>query len=253
MRRLLAAAAIAAASLLTLGPATAAPPGKDGAFNFRVGGFFPTGNSDFWDEKKNNFTLDRGDFNDGIGGVGYTASINNFFEFDVNADVYSSTVRSSDRDFVDDNGDLILHDTRLSMLPITVGFRVLPAGRYARRGRDGRRYVRRPVPYFGAGVGMTYWEYEEKGDFVFLDPATPSGVSISFDRLKDTGLEFEKHLKVGIEFPIAPEWNVTLEVRRSWAEAKLGDTFPSTALSTNDPRELDLGGASVYLGASLRF
>jgi len=253
MRRYLAAAAFAAASLLTLGPAMAAPPGEDGAFNFRVGGFFPTGNSDFWDEKENNFTLDHSDFNGGIAGVGYTASVNNYFEFDVNADVFGSTHRSSDKDFVDDNGDLILHDTTLSILPITVGFRVLPIGRYSRRGAEGRRYVRRPVPYFGAGVGMAYWEYEEKGDFVFLDPAAPTGVSISYDRIKDTGLEFEKHAKVGIEFPIAPEWNVTLEVRRSWAEAKLGEAFPSTALSTSDPRELDLGGASVYLGASLRF
>jgi len=253
MRGFLAAAAFVAATLLTLDPNMAAPPGQDGGFNFRVGGFFPTGNSDFWEEKENNFTLDHSDFNSGVAGVGYTASISNYFEFDVNADVYGSTRRSSDRDFVDENGDLILHDTRLTILPVTLGFRVLPVGRYARRGPEGRRYVRRPVPYFGAGVGMTYWEYEEKGDFVFPDAAAPSGVSISFDRLKDSGLEFEKHVNVGIEFPIAPEWNVTVEVRRSWAEAKLSDAFPSTALSTSDPRELDLGGASVYLGASLRF
>ena len=251
MRRLLAAAAISAASLLTPGPAIAAPPGQDGAFNFRFGGFFPTGNSDFWDQNENKFTLDHSDFNDGIGGVGYTASINNYFEFDVNADVYSSTVRSSHRDFVDVNGDLILHDTRLSMVPITVGFRVLPVGRYARRGAEGRRYVRRPVPYFGAGVGMTYWEYEEKGDFVFDDPAGPT---IFFDRLKDSGLEFEKHLLAGVEFPVAPEWNITLEVRRTWAEATPSDAFPSLASSPPDPGgKLDLGGASVYLGASLRF
>ena len=251
MRRLFAAAALAAASLLTWGPATAAPSGQDGAFNFRFGGFFPTANSDFWDQNENKFTLDHSDFNGGIGGVGYTASINNYFEFDVNADFYDKSSRSAHRGFVDVNGDLILHDSRLSILPVTVGFRVLPVGRYGRRGAEGRHYVRRPVPYFGAGIGMAYWELEEQGDFVFDDPAGPT---ILFDRLKDSGLEFEKHLLVGIEFPVAPEWNVTLEVRRSWAEATPSDAFPSLASSPPDPGgKMDLGGASVYLGASMRF
>jgi hypothetical protein len=251
MRRLIATAAIAAASLLALNTSSAAPPGRDGAFNFRFGAFVPTGNIDFWQENEKKFTLDHSDFNAGIGGVGYTASIGNYVEFDVNADYYNKSIRSAHREFVDENGDLILHDSRLSILPVTVGFRVLPAGRYARRGAEGRRYVRRPVPYFGAGIGMAYWEYEEMGDFVFDDPTGPT---IFFDRLKDSGLEFEKHVLVGIEFPVAPEWNITLEVRKSWAEATPSDAFPSLTSSPPDPGgKLDLGGASAYVGASLRF
>lgn len=252
MRRVLSAAAIATATLIATG-AVAAPPGRDGAFNFRAGGFFPAAHSNFWDEKRDNFTLDRSDLNGGIGGVGYTAAMGNYVEFDVNADFYSASARSSDADFLDENDDLILHDTTLSIVPVTVGFRVLPAGRYARRGEGRRHYVRRPVPYIGAGIGMAYWQYEEQGDFVFADATAPSGFSIFYDRLKDSGIEFEKHVKVGIEFPIAPEWNVTLEIRRSWAEATLSELFPSAALTVDDPRELDLGGASVLLGASLRF
>jgi len=252
MRRYLPAAATVVAALLSLG-AAAAPPGQDGGFNFRAGGYFPAGSSDFWEEKENDFTLDHSDLNGLAGGVGYTASINNYFEFDVNADIYAASSRSSDADFVDQNGDLILHDTRLSILPVTVGFRVLPAGRFARRGAEGHRYVRRPVPYLGAGVGMSYWQYEEEGDFVFLDASSPSGVSVFYDRHKDTGLEFEKHAEIGIEFPIAPDWNITFEVRRSWAEASLSDVFPSAALTVDDPRKLDLGGVFVFMGASLRF
>jgi hypothetical protein len=242
MRRFLAAVAIAAAPLLTLGLAMAAPPGQEGGFNFRFGGFFPSGSSEFWRTNEAAFTLDHSDFNGPTGGVGYTASINNYFEFDVNADFYYGSSRSADRTFVDQDGFPILHDSRLGIYPVTVGFRVLPAGRYGRRGAEGRHYVRRPVPYIGAGIGMAYWQYEEEGDFVASDN------SIFYDRLTDSGLEFEKHAMLGIEFPVAPEWNITLEVRQSWAEAT-----PSGAFTVVNPGALDLGGTSLFVGGSLRF
>jgi len=241
MRRFLPVAAIAAATLLSAA-AAAAPPGDGGGFNFRAGGYFPSGDSDFWDANEAAFTLDKSDFNGLMGGVGYTASITNYFEFDVNADFYAASARSADRQFTDQFGNPILHDTRLSIVPVTVGFRVLPAGRYARRGPEGKHYVRRPVPYFGGGIGMAYWQYEEEGDFVASD------LSIVYDRLKDSGLEFEKHANIGIEFPVAPEWNITFEIRRSWVDATPGGEF-----ATVNPGKLDLGGAAVFLGASMRF
>jgi hypothetical protein len=242
MRRLLAAIAIAAAPLLAWGPGMAAPPGQVGAFNFRFGGFFPSANSDFWKANEAAFTLDDSDFIGPSGGVGYTGSIANYFEFDVNADFYYGSTRSADRTFVDQDGFPILHDSRLAIFPVTVGFRVLPAGRYGRRGAEGQHYVRRPVPYFGAGIGMAYWQYEEEGDFVASDN------SIFYDRLKDTGIEFEKYAMLGIEFPVAPEWNLTFEVRQSWAEATPGGAF-----AVVNPGELDLGGTSIFLGGSVRF
>lgn len=250
MRALLAAAAIAV-SLLTTSFAGAAPPGQGGGFDFRAGAFLPAGHSDFWDEKENNFTLDHSDMDGLTGSIGYVASINNYVEFDVDAGFYAAEERSSDRDFTDTFGNEIFHDTRLATFPVTVSVRVLPAGRFARRGADGSHYVRRPVPYLGAGVGLSYWRYEEEGDFVF-DSAL--GPVVDFDRLQDDGVEFETHVKAGLEFPIAPSWNLTLEVRRSWAEATLDQSFPSEALSAAPvPRDLDLGGFSVLLGASMRF
>jgi len=247
------AASIVAATLLAVGSAAAAPPGRDGAFNFRFGGFLPSGSSDFWETQEDFYTLDHSDFNSVTGGVGYTASIGNHFEFDVDADFYAASTRASDRDFVDQDGYPIFHDSRLTSFPVTVGFRVLPAGRFARRGPEGKHYVRRPVPYFGAGIGMAYWQYEEEGDFVFEDPTVPEQVSIFYDRHTDSGLELLWYAMLGIEFPVAPRWNITVEVRQSWAEASLDGSFPSTALSITDPRQLDLGGTSVFVGGSLRF
>ena len=242
MKRFLAVGTLLAATLLPITPAAAEPPGREGAFNFHFGGYFPKGGGDFWDANEAAFTLDHSDFNGLSGGVGYTASINNYIEFDFDATLYGASNTSADRNFVDQNGFAILHDSRLSMYPVTVSFRVLPAGRFGKRGTDGTHYVRRPVPYLGFGIGGEYWQYEEEGDFVASD------LSVVYDRFIASGVAFEKHAMVGIEFPVAPAWNITFEVRQSWAEATPGGAF-----AVVNPGRLDLGGTSVMLGGSLRF
>jgi hypothetical protein len=98
------------------------------------------------------------------------------------------------------------------------------------------------VLYLGGGVGLNYWQYEEEGDFVASD------LSIVYDRLKASDLAFETHVMVGVEFPVSPQWNITVEARQSWAE----DT-PGGAFELINPGELDLGGTSLFVGGSLRF
>ncbi len=247
MRRFLTAAALLVVSCLATGAASAQSAQPSEAFNFRFGWFFPTGHGDFWDSIQSSYTLDHSDFNGPMGGVGYTAAISNYFEFDSNIDFYTRGVTSADRFFVDQFGNPPLHDTRLSLSPLTVGIRVLPTGRYAQRGEKGRHLVRHPVPYIGAGIGAVYWQYEEEGDFVFVDPSVPEGFSIFYDRVKDSGLEFETHAYAGIEFPVAPDWNITFEARHSWAEATPDSRF------TGSPDKLDLGGTTMYFGAAVRF
>jgi len=255
MRRVFAVAAIALAVGLAAPASAAPPPGAEGAFNFWLGGFFPTGSSDFWDYQETYYTFGHSDLNGFTSGVGYNGAITNYLEFDADASFYVSSTRSADGDFVDIDGFPILHDTRLATYPLTVGLRVIPAGRFARRGADGTHYVRRPVFYFGGGIGMNYWQYEEEGDFVFADPTPtdPEQVSIFYDRAVDSGLAFQWYAMIGMEFPVAPRWNITLEVRQSWAEANLNGLFPSTALGPGSPNQLDLGGTSVLVGGSFRF
>jgi hypothetical protein len=242
MRRLLAATAVSAATLLAASQVSAAPPGASGAFTFRLGAFFPSGDGDFWETNEAAFTLDHSDFNGFMGGVGYTGSVNNVFEVGVNLDFYGESVRAADRFFTDQFGDPILHDTRLFEAPLTLDLKLLPAGRFARRGPGGTRYVRRPVPYVGGGIGMVYWQYEEEGDFVATD------LSIVYDRFVESGVAFEQHVFAGIEFPVSPAWNITLEGRYAWADTSVGGEF-----STLNPGRLELGGASFFVGGALRF
>lgn len=213
----------------------------ENSFQFRLGGFFPQGSGQVWDDNERVFTLDRSDFNDGVLGFSYVAPINNHFEIGFNLDYYDATVRSAERDFLDEDGFPILHDTRLRLLPATVDFRLLPAGRYGVRGSRGQRRVIHPVPYLGAGGGFEFWRYEEVGDFV--DPDT---LEIFFDRGVDSGTTMEAHAVAGLELPVGPAWSILLEGRYSWASVTLGGSLSGLG-------DLELDGASAYVGAAFHF
>ena len=140
------AAAMLTVALVLAAPAHAAGRGDDSAFQFRVGWFAPSGNSDFWDANEAAFTLDSSDFNDATVGVGYAGSINNHLEYGVGLDFYQHTQQSADRAYTDQYGYAILHDTTLTLTPLTADLRVLPGGRYKQTGPEiGRASCRERV------------------------------------------------------------------------------------------------------------
>jgi opacity protein-like surface antigen len=241
MRSTLAALALAASFALAA-PSYAGGPGDSGAFQFNLGWYFPSGNSEFWDANEQAFTLDHSDFNSITLGFGYVASLTNHIEFGAGIDFYYHSQGSADRNFTDQNGFPILHDTRLSLTPVTFDVRFLPTGRYVQASPNPRYHARHPVPYLGLGVGFTYWQYEEEGDFVATDN------TIVYDRFKESGTAFEKHVLGGLEIPVSPAWYIYFEGRYSWQEATPGGVF-----TTINPGSLDLGGASLRLGGSWRF
>ena len=172
---------------------------------------------------------------------------NNHLEFGVNLDFYGETVLAADRDFREaGTGALILHDTTLSVVPLTVDVRVLPAGRYRMRGE---RRVMRPAFYVGGGMGFNFWEYEELGDFVDTNAV---GDPIYFDRFKDSGVAFELHALAGVEFPINSRFHVLVEGRRSWSEAKPDESYAEFFLAPRN-NDLELDATSIFAGVSFRF
>lgn len=233
----LALAAVALTAFAGTARAQSYGPGpSENAFQVRLGGFFLDGGGQVWDDNEDIFTLDTSDFNDGILGLSFVKSVNNNFEIGFNADFYDSTVRSAYRDYTDQDGFSILHDTRLAFVPLTVDVRFLPVGRYRMR-PQGRR-VQKPVVYIGAGLGVVPWKYEETGDFVdFSDIALP----VFSDRFVDDGTAFETHVVGGVELPLTPTVNLLFEGRHSWIDDNI------------DLGRLTMDGTSVYVGAAFRF
>jgi hypothetical protein len=244
---------IAAATLLlsiSTPPASAhrpAPPRSpqpaESAFQIRFGAFMPFGDSDFWDDTESVFTLDAEEFDDFILGLTYVRPVSNEVEIGFSIDFFEETVRSEYRDYVDEFGYPILHDTELSLMPVTADVRFIPGGRD--RIRPGGRHIVKPFFYIGAGVGLTFWEYEEYGDFLDFSFDPPE---IFLDYFDDDGVAFEVHALAGVEVPVSRMTNFLLEARYSASDDDLGDDFEGLPAT-----ELDLGGSSIYAGLSFRF
>lgn len=233
-------ALVASTAVARAQPRASRPPTN--AWQFRLGWFFPSGDSDFWQETEDVFTLKASDFDSFGLGFTYVRSVSNNLEIGINIDFYEDVRRSSYRDFVDMAGFPILHDTELSLIPITVDLRYMLGGRY--RIRPGGRFVLKPAYYVGAGLGFTSWEYRETGDFLdfTFDPPVIFGASF-----RDDGTAFETHLLAGVELPFGGHWTSgVFEARYSFAKDDLGGDFAGLG-------ELDVGGFSIYGGGSFRF
>ncbi len=216
-------------------------PAGDRAFQFKLGGFFPHGESDFWTETEDVFTIDAGDFDGAMVGFTYLSPVSNNMEVGLNVDFYNETVLSAYRDYTDVDGFRIFHDTSLSMVPLSVDVRFLPAGRYGARGSRSQVMVRRPVFYLGGGIGVNFFEYEEVGDFVDFDLD-----EVVFDRFVDDGAAFSAHALAGIELPVTPNMGLLIEGKYTWVDEDLGSDFAGLG-------NLDLGGTSVSVGLSYSF
>lgn len=217
--------------------------GQNQSVQIKVGGFFPEGGGEFWQETEDVFYLSHDDFDDIVLGFSFVSGFSNYVEVGFNADFYESTIASEYREYVDSEGYPIFHDTTLSLIPLTVDFRFLPTGRYATRGPGGSINVRRPVFYVGGGVGVNLFEYEEIGDFIDFSMEVPE---VGYDHFSDSGVAFETHVLAGVELPMGSHSGLLFEGKYSWSDEELGDDFSGLG-------SLELGGLTVYVGATLQF
>lgn len=219
-------------------PAFAGPARSSGdqSVQARLGAFFVEGNSDFWDESEDVFTLEASDFDDVAFGLTYSYAFNRFFELDMNADFFDSTVVSDYRDYVDASGFAILHDSTLETVPLTVGIRFLPFGR-ARAG------AKRPVPFLAAGGGVNFWRYEEAGEFIdFGDLNLP----VDFGVFSERGEAFVGYAAAGLELPLSRGFNLGFEARYFKSDDEFSEDF--AGLGT-----LDMSGVAASVSANWRF
>ncbi len=234
------------ASTTSVATAQWGPPGPpQNAFQVRLGYFWLDDYRDdgFWADTENVFTLSASDFRGFSFGFTYVRSLENWLELGLNLDFFDETERSEYRDFVDEDGRSILHDSELSLVPLTADVRFYPLGRY--RVRPGGRYILQSTFYLGLGGGFIFWDYEERGDFLdfTFDPPEIFG-----SRFRDDGIALEAHGLASVEIPVSPSTYLMFEGRYSFAEDTLGGDF-----SDLPERDIHLGGAAFYGGFSFRF
>lgn len=199
---------------------------------FRLGLFEPSGESAYWQEKQLDFSGAPEDFEDLIGGLEYLRRLGPRVSLVAGGSVYSTESSQFYRDFVDENGLDIVHDTLLDIGTLTLGVRASLTGSEA------------PVqPWIGAGGGFYIWTLEESGDFIDFSPPEPFIFSATFT---DDGAAFGWYYAAGIDVPLGSEIVLFAEGRWDEAEDELSGDFEGLG-------DLDLSGREFSGGLSWRF
>ncbi|MGE3176270.1 MAG: hypothetical protein AB7O32_02270 [Vicinamibacterales bacterium] len=234
MRRLFTfAAAFALAGTLAAPSTTYAQQ----SVNFLLGGFVPKGEDgrDRNDVLRRNLNagadslvFDINDFAGGFAGVEWLFPLGEVFEGGLGIGLYSRSVPSVYRDFVNSNGDEIEQDLQLRVVPFTATVRWLPLGRHDAF-----------TPYLGAGVNVLRFRYRETGQFVDVND------DIFEDTFTSTGAASGPVILGGARFPVG---SVDLGGEVRW-QGGTGDLDNDDFLGT----EIDLGGFSYLFTINVKF
>ena len=144
------------------------------------------------------------------------------------------------RDWLDQNNKPIEQTTSLA----TVGFSANLKYDFHDRGRAISNFAWVPaqyVPYIGAGGGVTYYDFRQKGDF--LDFTTNN---VFADELSSSSWAAMGQVFSGVAYTMSARYSLISEARYTMSSAKL----------KTDYRELgriDLSGLSLNVGTSIRF
>ncbi len=260
LRTLVAGLAIAAASMLTPSPASAAPtpPANDGdkpgtaqaadfkfgapraSFGIKLGWLVPRAGSDIFAFNAELLTLELDSFSAPLFGMEAGIAVNDRIDVMFGFLFSRSSPVSEFRDFVDEFGAPIAQRTELTQVPLSAGVKVYLTS----RGRAVGSYAWVPaavVPYVGAGGGFTYWRYEQFGDFVdFAD------FTIFEEVFLTKGWDPSVYALGGIDFSITPTIAINFEGRYDWAEGQMAPAFAGF-------EPIDLAGFRGMFGILFRF
>jgi len=162
----------------------------------------------------------------------WTIDMGSHLSFGAGVSYYSDHVPSFYPGFINENGNEIVQDLRLRMVPITGIVRFLPFGTPSTF-----------QPYVGIGVSAINFRYSESGQF--LD----DNQNIFTDRFTATGTAFGPVLALGFRAPVGGDiYALTMEWKYQWATGKTGGS-PASFLGD----KIDLSGGNLNFGFLVRF
>ena len=188
---------------------------------------------------RDQLTLDRGDFDASSVGVEFAVRATKRFDVALDIGFSRSNVRSEMRDWVDQDLQPIEQSTMFMRIPVTV------SGRYylSDRGRAVSRFAWIPpkwAPFVGGGVGLTWYRFEQDGDFVDIQTLDVLRLNI-----ESQGAGTTAHVFAGVDVSISPRFLWTLETRYIVGHATTDFAF--------DHRNLDFNGFQATVGIAARF
>jgi hypothetical protein len=219
----------------------------EGSLALRLGFTRATARSDLFDETTDVFTLDRGDFG------GFSLAADAGFVLKPRVDVvltFAMDRSSSNSDYENfeeegptpsEDDDLPIEQTTTfnrSSFSIGGKFFLTPRGRQV----GNLAFIpARYAPFIGAGGGIAYFSFAQKGSFV--EEAT---LNIFDDELESTGFTPVVYGAAGLDYTLSPRLALTGEARYTYGKAAMNGDY-----ATYD--KIDLSGLAVTMGLFVRF
>jgi hypothetical protein len=211
-----------------------------GQLGVRVGMTLAGTDSEIYDFVTEQLTLEEGDFNAPTLCIDLALGLRERLDVVFGFEYSRTTTASEFRDYVGDDGLPIAQQTRLAVMPLTIGLRyyVTPRGRRA----GNLAWVPNTVAaYLGAGAGPQWYRFEQWGEFVDY-----ADLSIFRSRLVSDGWTFTAQLGGGVDINLSQRLVLALEAHYGWASADMSADFV-------DFDAIDLSGLRATAGVGVRF
>lgn len=211
----------------------------DAQLTVRGGWFLASANSDFYDQARKDFTLDKSDFNSPTVGAELALRLASQLDFSLDLAWSGMSKGSHYRNFVDNNNQEIEQTTTLRRVPLTANLKayLVPRGRSVGR----LAYIpSKVVPWVGLGAGASWYSLEQSGDFI----NNASG-AVFADTFRDSGWGPAVQGMGGVDVTLTPRIALTGDARYLWSKATLGSDFQGYD-------KIDLSGVSLALGVTFR-
>jgi hypothetical protein len=211
-----------------------------GNLTFRAGYGRPSQGSDVFSFAQEHLTLNSGD----LAGTAFGADLAYFVKQNIalqfGIGYAGHTAPSVYRNWIDSNDKEIEQSTTFRRVPLSAGVRyyLWPTGRTI---SDLAWVPSRYAPYLGAGVGLTWYQFRQAGDFV--DYKT---LDIFPSTLNSEKWTTSVYAAAGVERTLSARFALTGEARYDYAKAPLGSDF------TGFDR-IDVSGLAVTIGLTVRF
>lgn len=200
----------------------------------------PSESSDIFKDVRDLFTVGRGAFSSATFGGELAWRATERLDVAASLEYSKGTKRSEYRNWVDNNELPIEQTTSLRRIPLALSVR----GYLFDRGRTISRYAWVPEswsPFIGAGVGYTWYDFRQEGDFVDFN-----SLAVYSDALQSKGGAPTVHALAGVEASLSQRFLIRGEYRYSWGSADLNSYY----FNGYDP--IDLGGGRATVGFAVR-
>lgn len=207
----------------------------------RAGYAIPSARSDLFAFVTDELSLRRRDFGSYAYGADFVVRLNFRLSAVISADLGGMDKKSDYREWQDNSGRPIEQSTSFDRKAFTASLRyyLLPPGR---RLSTFAWIPSRVVPWVSAGVGRTYYEFAQSGDFVDFT----NGNRVFYDSFKSSAWGFTSQLSTGVDLSVSPHVVVVTQAKYLRGKAELGLDYSGFA-------PIDLSGLSMTSGLAIRF